>query len=246
MKSIWERNIARYLEWLKVHKQIKEWEYEPKTFVFDAIKFGNRTYTPDFRITENSGKQHWLEVKGWMDPTSKTKLSRMARYFPAERVDVMEKKGYYALRRDLRRASPSQHRQRSQPGGPANPFGYFPLIGASVPCAAVHTGQEEPSVDAIHSRIQSTSSSNPSLMALFHSRRWLFMACRTNLAASIRRSSFLVGIAAPFRRYHQAPLGTVSRKRIIRVQAAQDNILSQCPENSTASSELNRGRANFW
>jgi hypothetical protein len=76
MKSIWERNIARHLEWLKLHKQIREWEYEAKTFVFDVIKFGNRTYTPDFRITENSGKQHWLEVKEWMDPTPKTKLRR--------------------------------------------------------------------------------------------------------------------------------------------------------------------------
>lgn len=104
MKSIWERNIARYLEWLKIHKQILEWEYEPKTFVFEAIKFGNRTCTPDFRITELSGKQHWLEVKGWMDPTSKTKLSRMARYFPAERVEVLGKEEYYALRRDLRNA----------------------------------------------------------------------------------------------------------------------------------------------
>jgi predicted nuclease of restriction endonuclease-like RecB superfamily len=72
--------------------------------VFDTIKFRNRIYTPDFRITENNGKQHWLEVKGWMNPTSKTKLARMARYFPNERVDVLDKEQYYELRRDLRNA----------------------------------------------------------------------------------------------------------------------------------------------
>ena len=101
MKSIWERNVARYLQWLKVQKQIRDWEYEPKTFVFDAIKFGSRTYTPDFRITENSGRYHWLEVKGWMDDRSRVKLNRMARYFPEEKVVLMDKEQYYGLKADV-------------------------------------------------------------------------------------------------------------------------------------------------
>jgi len=37
-------------------------------------------------------------------PDIEKKLRRMAKYFPAERIVVLEKEEYYALRRDLRNA----------------------------------------------------------------------------------------------------------------------------------------------
>ncbi len=101
MRSIWERNYARYLQWLKEKKEIIEWEYEPKIFIFNTIQFGNRSYKPDFKVTENNGSYRWHEVKGWMDKPSQTKLKRMAKYYPDEKIIIIDKDQYYALKRQI-------------------------------------------------------------------------------------------------------------------------------------------------
>lgn len=88
-RSRWEANYARFLEWLKKQKQIAKWEYEVHTFEFVKIKRGTRAYTPDFKVTYASGKYEWHEVKGWMDPKSVTRLRRMEKYFPEEKVIVI-------------------------------------------------------------------------------------------------------------------------------------------------------------
>ena len=106
-RSRWEANIARYYQWLKEQRAIKDWEYESHTFWFSQwIKRGTVSYLPDFRIVENSGTHHWIEVKGHMDARSKTKLARMARYYPSERIIVIEKKEYYAIAKDIAKAIP--------------------------------------------------------------------------------------------------------------------------------------------
>jgi hypothetical protein len=88
-RSAWEANYARFLNFLKARGEISGWEYECKTFVFEAIKRGTRAYTPDFKVT--TGDRHeWHEVKGWMDQPSRTRLKRMAKYFPAEKVVVID------------------------------------------------------------------------------------------------------------------------------------------------------------
>ena len=94
MRSIWERNVARYFELLKKNKEIKEWEYEPQRFFFEGISFGNRTYLPDFRITENKGYQYYVEVKGHMDKDSRIKLKRMRKYYPNIEVQLLDKERY--------------------------------------------------------------------------------------------------------------------------------------------------------
>lgn len=81
-RSWWEVDYACYLEILKKYKRIKEWEYEPKTFWFENIKRGTRSYLPDFRITEFNDTVYYVEVKGHMDDKSKTKLKRMKKYYP--------------------------------------------------------------------------------------------------------------------------------------------------------------------
>lgn len=88
-RSSWEANYARWLNLLVSQGSIKGWAYEPQVFVFHTISRGCRTYTPDFRVDLNSGGHEWHEVKGWMDPKSKTRLDRMARHYPAERVVVI-------------------------------------------------------------------------------------------------------------------------------------------------------------
>jgi hypothetical protein len=102
MKSIWERNYARYLELLKVNGEIFDWDYEPKVFVFEGIKFGTRTYKPDFLISYPDGRRHWHEVKGWMNSVSMTKLKRMAKYFPNEVIVVVDGSTYRPLSRQMR------------------------------------------------------------------------------------------------------------------------------------------------
>lgn len=86
-RSRWEANYARYLNWLQKLNQIERWEYEVDTFEFPVIR-GSKYYTPDFKIFEN-GEHRYAEIKGYMDQRSLTKLKRMAKYFPGERIDVI-------------------------------------------------------------------------------------------------------------------------------------------------------------
>jgi hypothetical protein len=95
-KSKWERNYARYLQWRKEQGEIIDWKYESKTFWFEGIRRGTTNYKPDFEVTTLSATTEWHEVKGYMDSKSKTKLKRMTKYFPAERVVLIQKK-WFAL-----------------------------------------------------------------------------------------------------------------------------------------------------
>lgn len=88
-RSRWEANYARYLEFLKVNKEIIEWEHEPEVFWFDGIKRGCVSYLPDFRVTELNNKLTYHEVKGWMDERSKTKIKRMAIYHPEIKLIII-------------------------------------------------------------------------------------------------------------------------------------------------------------
>ena len=87
-RSAWEANYARYLNFSKV-----KWEFEPKTFYFKDIKRGCVYYTPDFYLPETD---QWVEVKGWMDDKSKTKLKRFKKFFPEEfsKLILITKKEY--------------------------------------------------------------------------------------------------------------------------------------------------------
>lgn len=100
-RSQWELNYARYLEWLKQNNQIKEWEHEPETFWFEQVKRGTRSYLPDFRVTELNGDIVYHEVKGWMDDKSKTKIKRMAKYYPNVKLIVIDSKAYKALEKQV-------------------------------------------------------------------------------------------------------------------------------------------------
>jgi hypothetical protein len=90
VRSGYEANYARYLRFLQANGSILSWEYEPKTFVFEGIKRGIRAYLPDFRVVPEQGIHEWHEVKGWMDPKSKTRLARMKKYYPKEKVILID------------------------------------------------------------------------------------------------------------------------------------------------------------
>ena len=100
-RSRWEANYARYLEFLKQNGKIKDWEHEPKTFWFEKILRGVRSYLPDFLVTELDGSERYFEVKGWMDPKSITKIKRMAKYYPDVVLVVVDSKAYKALAKQV-------------------------------------------------------------------------------------------------------------------------------------------------
>jgi hypothetical protein len=100
-RSRWEANWARYLNWMKARGEITGWEYETETFEFSKIKRGSRFYTPDFKVTENSGAIIYHELKGWLDKKSITKLKRMKKYHPSVEVLLVQKREYDAVRKQL-------------------------------------------------------------------------------------------------------------------------------------------------
>jgi hypothetical protein len=100
-RSIWEANFARYLELLKVHCHIVDWEFETETFWFEGIRRGVVSYLPDFKVI-NHGQTIYYEVKGYMDTRSRTKIKRMAKYFPSIKLVVIDSKWFAKMNKKLR------------------------------------------------------------------------------------------------------------------------------------------------
>lgn len=111
-RSSWEANYARFLNLLISQKQIEKWEYESETFWFENIRRGVRSYTPDFKITEHNGNVYFVEVKGWMDARSKTKIKRMAKYHPKVELRVVDAKAYREIAKKLGGAIPDWEHEK--------------------------------------------------------------------------------------------------------------------------------------
>jgi len=93
-RSRWEANFSRYLELLKRDNKIKSWFHEPHTFWFHDIMRGVRSYKPDFKVIENDGSHQWYEVKGYVDTKSITKMKRMKKYYPDEKLILIDSKWF--------------------------------------------------------------------------------------------------------------------------------------------------------
>lgn len=99
-RSAWEANYARTLNLLMKAGVVEKWEYEPEEFEFHGIKRGARFYTPDFKVWEvGKDRPYFVEIKGWMDKKSQTKLRRMKKYHPDVDVRVVGEKEYAAIQR---------------------------------------------------------------------------------------------------------------------------------------------------
>lgn len=92
-RSRMEANYARYLVFSGI-----QWEFEPTTFWFDGIKRGVRSYTPDFFLPVTNV---YIELKGWMDKKSLTKLKRMKKYHPSVVVQLVDWKQYQAIQKTV-------------------------------------------------------------------------------------------------------------------------------------------------
>ena len=101
-RSSWEANYARYLNLLIAQGELYKWEFEPDTFWFESIKRGCRSYLPDFKIWDKKDSDpYYVEVKGWMDDKSKTKLKRMAKYYPKIEIRVVDATAYKEINKKL-------------------------------------------------------------------------------------------------------------------------------------------------
>lgn len=94
-RSSWENNFALTL----MHEGV-EFDYEPKVFKFPEDR-GAKGYLPDFRL-QIDGKEIWVEVKGRLMSSDKTKMKRMKKHYP----DVFENFKYVS----------------GKPGDPADKF----------------------------------------------------------------------------------------------------------------------------
>jgi hypothetical protein len=102
VRSQAEANFARLMTRIRV-----PWSLEPITFKFEGIEHGERFYTPDFLIEvpdRSKRPMQWpeplggldagewfVELKGWMDPKSQTKLTRFCERYSkdAERLVLL-------------------------------------------------------------------------------------------------------------------------------------------------------------
>ena len=100
VRSSWEANWARYLNWLKGIGEIRGWQFEAEVFAF-PVKRGSMFYTPDFKVTNKDGSVEFHEIKGYMDQRSETKLKRMRIHHPRVKVVLVDKDAYHAVARKM-------------------------------------------------------------------------------------------------------------------------------------------------
>lgn len=110
VRSRWEANVTRYLNWLKQRGEIRSWQYEPRRFWFEGIRSGTTSYLPDFQIFYPDGRHEWWEVKGYWDPKSKTAVKRFRKYFPNETLVILDGKRYKELCLEFQEMIPNWER----------------------------------------------------------------------------------------------------------------------------------------
>lgn len=98
-----EANYYRYLLWLKKKKSIANFEFQPSPFDFRpfGVDQGIVTYRPDFLVLQFDGFCYYVETKGHMNASSKTKLNRMRKYYPSITLEVVNYKKYKEIERDV-------------------------------------------------------------------------------------------------------------------------------------------------
>ena len=112
-RSTYEANYARYLQYLQEMGHIISWQHEPKTFWFDGIRRGCVSYKPDFRVQRSKDHHDWVEVKGYMDAKSATKIKRFRKYFPDEKLLVIDGKWFTRNNSKMRLLIPEWEKGRS-------------------------------------------------------------------------------------------------------------------------------------
>ena len=90
-RSQLEYRVAKYLEVLKVAKQIKDWHYERTKF-----KFPDDSYLVDFDVEELDGSVYHIEAKGYITAKTRRNLRLLGKYEPDVILDMV-----FANKRDM-------------------------------------------------------------------------------------------------------------------------------------------------
>ena len=107
-RSSWEHRYSLWLQYQLEHNMIAGWEHEPRTFWFENIKRGVRSYLPDFQIWDLYENNHWVEVKGYYDAKSLTKIKRFHKYYPEEKLILIDSKWFAANTKKLKLIIPNR------------------------------------------------------------------------------------------------------------------------------------------
>lgn len=87
-RSASEANFARVLKHLGI-----EYKFEHRTFFFHDYKVRPFQYTPDFEIISSGSSDWpsgaWIEVKGYMDSSSRNKLKRFKKCYPDDAAKMI-------------------------------------------------------------------------------------------------------------------------------------------------------------
>lgn len=100
-RSSWEANIARLLNYKGI-----EWNYENEWIVLDLTKENVKitpNYIPDFTLEDNS----IIEVKGFWDMRSKTKMKFVREQFPDRKILIIDTDLYYSIYRKYKDIIPN-------------------------------------------------------------------------------------------------------------------------------------------
>jgi len=104
---MWEANYAKWLQYQVEQGLIASWEHEPHTFWFLEIKRGVRSYLPDFKIINLDGSHYWVEVKGFWDAKSLTKVKRLHKYYPEEKLILIDSNWFLSNNKKLKMIIPN-------------------------------------------------------------------------------------------------------------------------------------------
>lgn len=92
-RSPTEANVARIF-----NKLGATWKYEERSFTFEGYAKGPYCYIMDFEIIKLDHRHHvpewledisWIEVKGWMNSSSRQKLRRLKKQYPEDAAKTL-------------------------------------------------------------------------------------------------------------------------------------------------------------
>lgn len=102
MRSSWEANFARVLNYELEQGIVTRWQYEPDMFIFDRVKRGTRAYIPDFKVwSAYEDGPGYVEIKGYMDAKSRLKLKRMSQYYKEVAIIIIATEEYADIERRM-------------------------------------------------------------------------------------------------------------------------------------------------
>jgi hypothetical protein len=97
VRSSWEANYARYLNYLIETHEIINWDYEIDKFIITNWAGKQKFYIPDFKIIKTDMSIEYHEVKGYMDKDSQYKLDKMNTEHPDVKLILVNKQSYRQL-----------------------------------------------------------------------------------------------------------------------------------------------------